>query len=175
VAGVTDRAKENADFVASPLGMLIMILAYASVTGAFGFILVIASDWIMRVVGIAGLLFFAVFTLAWVRNSALRGIVVSINSEGLLDRRLSDKRIPWSAVQRATVYEGSPQAYSSLWIYLDSKFDATWPKHFDAKLISWIGQFFGCPGTYWVPAIGLNARHEDLADVVIKHKFFRRW
>jgi hypothetical protein len=61
-------------------------------------------------VGYVGLAFFGLATLLLVwRLSTAHGVVLTLDAEGIRDRRISDKVIPWSAVRNISTWQKQSQ------------------------------------------------------------------
>jgi hypothetical protein len=112
------------------------------------------------------LIFFTVIALGRIRNAIrLRGVVVTVGRNGILDRRISEKLIPWPAVIEVT----------EMWLWrrflvlkLDPSYERNWPKHFDALFIKTGNRLFGWNG-YLVTTEGLKASFRELHSTVMKH------
>jgi hypothetical protein len=116
---------------------------------------------------------FGALTLGWIRNAIrLRGVIVAIGPFGILDRRISDTPVPWSAITKVSMkyHPGSRH----LLFDVDPNFEATWPTYFDARLLKVVNRPFGWNG-YRISAMDLKAGLGDLENAVMKHRFFDRW
>lgn len=66
--------------------------------------------------GWASIIFFGLAGLVWVRQLFRTEPVLEIDSNGILWRRWSDERIPWSAIVRADIKVLQRQKFLSLWL-----------------------------------------------------------
>lgn len=94
------------------------------VLGALGF--VAAAVFVMQTKGLTdlralitgwlGALFFGACALVGARQLFSTGPVMEIDARGILWRRWSDERIPWSAIERAEAMSLGRQRFLALWL-----------------------------------------------------------
>jgi hypothetical protein len=164
--------------------MMLMALAWSFAVCLFAFLvlgpLTHRQEWFVRGVilgtGFVGVGLSALFSIGWIRNLLqLRGVVLSIGPRGILDRRISEQLLPWSAITRIQG-AGSEGPAIGLGLRIDPRFDSTWPKHFDAKVISLTARIFDrSTRRYPISAVGLQASFKEIEEAVLRHKYFDRW
>lgn len=71
----------------------------------------LADDGFARVIGTVGALFFGLCTALWLRQMLRSTPVVTISPEGLRDVRVAREVIPWSAVERVSMWSGQGQRF----------------------------------------------------------------
>ncbi|WP_077960525.1 hypothetical protein [Ensifer adhaerens] len=80
-----------------------------------------ADERFSLMVGIAWSAFSVWCTLALLWQAvSLHGSLVTLSPEGLIDRRISDDRIPWSAITSITVTSGRRIGWLTLWFTADA-------------------------------------------------------
>ena len=114
--------------------------------------------------GYIGTLFFGIGTVGWFWLSARRrGIILIVDSGGILDRRLSDTVLPWSAVRDAVAVDIYRQRF--VLVRLDPAFDATWPKKRGVGMTLRANRALGIDG-YPIGLQGLKGNFDSLLEAV---------
>jgi hypothetical protein len=128
----------------------------------------LAFDWLpgeggsvfARAVGWIGLLFFGLClgALVW-RFFASRGDVVTITSEGLIDRRVASGLIPWRAIKAIDVWEYSGQKVVVL--KLDPEVEKGLELRRETKWSRNLNRALGADGIC-IASMGLSVGHDQL-------------
>lgn len=75
--------------------------------------------------GWAGIIFASLTAVAWTRQLFQTEPVLEIDGQGILYRRWSDDRIPWSAIARAEIGLIRRQKFLSLWLRDPDRYQST--------------------------------------------------
>ncbi|GEM_PF-5524586 len=114
--------------------------------------------------GWIGLIFFPLCVVAAIRQGLRSGAVMEIGPEGLLWRRWSDERIPWSAFTQAADMTFQRQRFVSLWLREPERYRST----------SILGRLAGAnkllgAGDMSLSAQGLTCTHLEMRAAVQAH------
>ena len=139
-------------FVGSGLGLLtifVALLVFASFSNQ-AWMIYVACGSLLLVIGIIAL---------GVRNIFdLRGDVVVISPEGILDRRVSDQTIPWSAI--TDIHMHSYRGLKSMIVTVDPVFDASFRTKMPRSRL--LEGTFGIKGIMISASGLLHVSHEEL-------------
>jgi hypothetical protein len=179
VAGLTFGRREeerDVEFVASSLNALVWALTGAVFTicsTIVAFQLVPPRSPLIPALSLVILPFIAAITLWWARTGlTFHGVILSVGPRGLLDRRLSDTFIPWSAVVDATIIEDR-YGRTHLLIGIDPAFEAVWPRRLGARALHFLHGLSGWHG-YEISALGLKGSAKEVQESVAKFRFVLR-
>ena len=148
---------------ASALSSLVLMACFLPIVVAIADNLVLhprAPVW-ARIAGALIVLPIVIYYGVALRLCAMRGPVIEIDENGLLWRRWSNTRIPWSAVARSKVKSTLGQGYVTLWLRDRSAYPAT-------TINAWlaIGNRALGYGDITLTSAGTDARFEDLAAAI---------
>jgi hypothetical protein len=155
------EANERIEIKASPLKMLLLT------AGSLGF--VGAGVWIVKttpggafahLMGWLAILFFGLCAVGWCWQAfSLRGNVVVIDREGILDRRVSDNSIPWDKVKLISTWSNDNQKIIIL--KLDPAFDEVFPTKTITRMTRGVNAKLGADGIPINP-MGLKLSFDEL-------------
>ena len=96
-------------------------------------------------IGYVGLIFFGVATalVVW-RLLTAHGVVLTMDAEGLRDRRISDKVIPWKRIRNISTWQSRGQRI--MIVALDPEFERTLGLSRLARIARGAGRAFGADG-----------------------------
>lgn len=124
----------------------------------------VAVVWLL--VGGVALLLFVPGVGFGVRQAARRGLVLEIGPDGVLDRRLSPKTLPWSAVRGVGLSQVSRQEFVTLDLAPGTE------QHYftgrRSRLTYEISQRTGFPGLH-LTVVGLRCTTNELYEAVRRH------
>lgn len=119
---------------------------------------------VYRAIGILGVLFFGVGTIAWLwRLLAGRDPVLTISPEGIRDTRIAPDPIPWSAIRNVSTWEHSGQRI--LVLDVDPAVERRLHLSTIARLTRSANRKLGADGLC-VATHGLKIRHDELFDLI---------
>jgi hypothetical protein len=122
----------------------------------------------LQFIGWVSILFFGACSLLWVVQSIrFRGAIVIIDSDEILDRRVSDRTIPWTAVQEVNVWSLEAQRIPIL--KLDPAFDASFPTKMITRWTRGANRKLGADGIAINPA-GLKITFDGLLQAIVDAK-----
>lgn len=119
------------------------------------------------VIGVAGLLLFVpgVGRLVW--QLAQRRPIVEIGPDGILDRRLTPRLIPWSAVRHVHPTAVQRQRFVTLVLAPGAAEELITGRM--QRLLHRLNQRSGFPGLH-VSAVGLRCTADELYEAVLRHR-----
>jgi hypothetical protein len=154
--------------IAPALWKVMMLAGLAVGLVALGVWLIVrdGSDQVSAFFGWVGILFFGGCGLLWIMQSIrYRGAVIIIDDDGILDRRVSDKPIPWTAVE--TVWSMDAQRFVIL--KLDEAFDRAFPTKAITRWTRGANKKLGADGITINPA-GLKIGFDALLQAIVSAK-----
>ena len=80
-------------------GRVRLIAAGAALTALVGIIMLVQDDWGSKILGIVWIATLLALVLVLFRRARSRDPVVTIDTQGILDRRISDQVIPWDEIE----------------------------------------------------------------------------
>jgi hypothetical protein len=180
VAGLTCAINDDAggaEFSASPFGMTLLILAGLLMTACcavLAFKLIPGYEPtrpLIREISFFGFFVFGVSLLGSIQNAlTLRGVVVSVNSRGILDRRISETLIPWSAIEKVSFRRLMWRTL--IHIHLEPTFKSTLPVRFDAVIYNFFNRLLGYSG-YEIRRQGLSGPATALIEAMSNWEFYK--
>jgi len=134
---------------------------------ALGLPMLLAEDMGVRVMGLAWIAAFAWLTLLLARRTRSAEPVVSVDQEGVLDRRIADERFGWEEILRVETYDAEDMA----WVGLELKD----PKVSLAKARWLVRLFAPLHALFRFPRVSismalLDGTREDLMAAICAHR-----
>jgi hypothetical protein len=125
-------------------------------------------DPISYFIGWVSMLFFGACGILWIiQTIRYRGAVIVIDGEGILDRRVSDRAIPWTEVDSVSIW--SMDAQRCIILKLDEAFDRGFATKAITRLTRGANRKLGADGITINPA-GLEIGFDALLDAIITSK-----
>lgn len=122
------------------------------------------DPWLVRGLGAVCVLFFGMCGLGYARQLGVSEPVVEVDERGILWRRWSDTRIPWSAIRRAGIGTMSNQQFLSLWLVAPERYRST-------GMLGWLQGMNKSTGfgDITVNLAGADRSMDELIDAVAEH------
>jgi hypothetical protein len=160
---------ERLHIESSPLKIILLAgLALGFVAAGAWMVSVAPGGSFVQFVGWASILFFGFVGFVGLRQMlAFRGVVVTIDPTGILDRRVSDQPIPWAKVLGVDVWSLDAQRFVIL--KLDPAFDAVFPTKAITRLTRGANKKLGADGVAINPQ-GLKISFDMLLAAIVRFK-----